>query len=92
MRTTHTTTVTLNGRDRELEVTIDVCAAERDVGIMNDYIDEWYISAVDGMTNPRIIAAASRMVDAEYGDDAFVQKLYDEGAVDIEPDYGDYDD
>lgn len=82
MRVTHTTKVTLNGRERELEVTIDVGAAERDVGIMSDYIDDWSITAVDGSVNPKVCAAANRMVQAEYGEEAFVDKLYNEGAVD----------
>lgn len=82
MQVTHTTTVTLNGRERELEVKIDVGAAERDVGIMSDYIDDWQIVAVDGLTADKICAAATRMVEAEYGEEAFVDKLYNEGAVD----------
>lgn len=81
MRVTHTTKVTLNGRERELEVTIDVGAAEHDVGIMGDYIDDWSITAVDGLTGDKICAAATRMVEAEYGEEAFVEKLYNEGAV-----------
>lgn len=91
MKTTHTTKVILNGRERELEVSIEVGAAERDVGIMSDYIDGWQITAVDGLTGDKLCATATRMVEAEYGEDAFVDKLYEEGAVeDCGPDPDDY--
>lgn len=94
MRTTHTTTVTIDGVDHELELSLDIAPAERDVGIMSDYIDDWSVTAVDGDTSQSAIDAMHLAIEAEYGDEAFVDKLYNEDACDVDSgdDYPEYDD
>lgn len=86
---THTTTVTIDGQDVELELDLHVAGAEHDVGIMSDYIDEWSVTSVDGDTSKERIDAMHEAIEAEYGEEAFLNKLYDEGAA--EPDYDGYD-
>lgn len=86
--TTHTTTVTIDGVEHELELSLDLCGAEPDVGIMSDYIDDWSVTAVDGDTSQSAIDAMHLFIEAEYGDEAFIDKLLNEGAADR--DDGDY--
>lgn len=87
--TTHTTTVTIDGVEHELELDVSIAPAEQDVGIMSSYVDDWSITAVDGNTSQSAIDAMHLAIEAEYGDEAFVEKLHNEGAAD--DDYGDYE-
>jgi ethanolamine utilization microcompartment shell protein EutL len=93
MRVNHTTTVTIDGVEHELEVQCDIAPAEHDVGIMSAYIDDWTVTAVDGNTSQSAIDAMHLAIEAEYGDEAFVEKLHNEGAADdaYDADYEPYD-
>ena len=84
-----TTTVTIDGIDHELELEVNVNPAEHDVGIINTWIDDWEITAVDGNTDKAVILAMHEAVEKEYGDEKFIEKLYDEDAAEV--DYDDYD-
>jgi hypothetical protein len=85
---THTTTVTIDGNAIEIELELSIAGAEHDVGIMSDYIDDWSVTAVDGNTSQSAIDAMHLAIEAEYGDEAFIDKLLNEGAADR--DDGDY--
>jgi hypothetical protein len=93
--TTHTTTISIGGIDYEVEVECSIAGAEHDVGIMSAYVDDWHITSVDGETSKEAIDQMHKLIEAEYGDDKFVERLHDEGAAEADDDYyddyGDYD-
>lgn len=70
----------LSPEDGEIEVEfeIHVCRAEPDVGIMTAYIDDWSISAVDGVTDlsDERKAEVTQWLFEEYGsEDGLVETL-----------------
>lgn len=65
--------------DIRVELECHMEAAEPDVGIMGDYCDDWRVLEVDGNTDPYACNAMAVRIQAELGDDKFVEQLYDEG-------------
>lgn len=71
------TTVQLSTPEGDLvdvEIEAKVGAAEPDVGIMGDWIDEWWISAVghDSNPTPELKEQAEGWLKEEYGDDTAI--------------------
>jgi hypothetical protein len=87
MRRSHTTTVTIGGKEIELELEVNICPAEHDVGIMSSYVDDFEITAVDGKTDKAIITEMNEAIEKEFGDEKFFEKIENEGAAE----YDDYD-
>jgi hypothetical protein len=85
---TCTTFVNFGGDDIEVELELTIAAAEPDVGIMSDYIDDWSVTAVAGDTDALRCGKMQEAIEAEYGSDRWYDKLHDEGAAEI--DYDDY--
>jgi hypothetical protein len=80
MAYTNATLSFMSPEDGEIEVEfeVNVCAAERDVGIMSDYIDDWSISAVDGntdLTDERKAEVTQWLFDEFGGEDGLVETL-----------------
>lgn len=90
MKRNHSIKLTIEYVDYEIDVDIEVQSAEPDVGIMGDYIEDWSVTSVNGDTSQSAIDAMHILIEAEYGDELFIQKLYDDGACDRDDD-GDYD-
>ena len=65
----------------EIEFRLDIAAAEPDVGIMSDWVDDWDITAVDGNTDlpdERKSEIIGWLKD-EYGsEDAFLNALLED--------------
>lgn len=82
MQDTFTTTITdENEADMEIELELDLGPAEPDVGIHGPFIDNWSVTAVNGDTSTERCLEIEQYILDEYGDEKFVEKLYDEGAA-----------
>lgn len=79
-KTTHTTKVF----DEEVEIELDlwICSAEPDVGIMGNWVDDWKVIAVDGNTDRNLCADYDQQIVDYYGEDKWIERLYDEGIAD----------
>jgi hypothetical protein len=82
MRKTFTTPVWIEGKSFEVELDLDVVPAEPDVGLFGEGIDDWAVTSVNGDTSDEVCSDMYRKIEAEYGDECFVEKLYEEGACD----------
>lgn len=84
VQTTHTTRVfdTDGAAGIQVELQLDLGPAEPDVGIPRPYIDNWTVIGVEGNTDETLCLATEQTILDEYDDEAFIQKLYDEGAAD----------
>jgi hypothetical protein len=78
MLTTHITEVEINGRTLQLELEID-WAPNLMRDLRSPYINAWSIISVEGSLNEEKCIETEQAILDEYGDDAFVQMLYNEG-------------
>ena len=85
--TTHTTKVTLDGEEFELELELEIAPAEPDVGISSTWINNWSIISANGNTDQEACVALEQRILDQLGDEGFIYQLEDEGAT--EPDYDD---
>jgi hypothetical protein len=64
--------------DIEVEITAAMQYAEPDVGIIDDFIDDYRVTAVDGDTNVEVCKAMDQRITAEMGEGVLIKQLYDE--------------
>ena len=81
-------TIELFGAEIELELSVN--PAEHDVGIMGNWIDDWNVTAVDGSTSRSRCDEAISLIEEEFGDEKFIEYLYEQGAAE-NPEFDDYD-
>lgn len=50
----------------EIDIQFSICGAEHDVGIMSEYIEEWFVTYINGVkiTNPQTIEKFCERVEA----------------------------
>ncbi len=88
MKQTHTTTILdENENEIELELELEIAPAEYDVGIMRPYIEDWQIVSVNGDISIAKINQTYNLIDREYGEEKFIDKLHNEDAAEIEDYY-----
>jgi hypothetical protein len=81
-QTTHITRLFDTDEDggTEVELLIDLAPGEPDVGVHGPYIDNWAVIAVNGnSTDEQFCLLTEQRILDEYGDEEFVELLYDEG-------------
>jgi hypothetical protein len=88
MSWTENHTTVIFGDDVELELTVN--PAEHDVGIMGNWIEDWEIISVNGSTDKEVINEMVARIEEEFGDEKFIERLYDEGCAE-DPEYDFYD-
>lgn len=59
-----------------VEIEYSVARAEPDVGIMSDYVEEWWVEKVKGRTTSAAFAKAlQRRVEETKGEDALLEEI-----------------
>ena len=63
--------------DQEIEIEVKLQSAEPDVGIMGDYIDDWYVTSVQNDITVDTCRAMEQRLISELGDEKLISMLYE---------------